>query len=158
MYMYMYIHVYVQMYANSSLQSSDNPEDTVGGHAPLKAESSSRQSYSPPQSVRKRNSTAPLLEHTETSEQGAEPGGESVGGSASVPLPSACLAYAFFYFYVFITLPNLSSSDIHVHVHVHVHACMHMYTYNVHLYMYMLCAKCQFVDFDVQTVDRRFAQ
>ena len=58
-------------YTNISLFcSSDNPEVTVGGHAPLRAESSGRRSSSPNPEVRKRNSTAPLLEPTAT--QGAE--------------------------------------------------------------------------------------
>jgi hypothetical protein len=50
----------------------ENPEDTVGGHAPVKAELSGRRSDSPPQELRKRNSTAPLLEPTETRAQGSE--------------------------------------------------------------------------------------
>ena len=51
---------------------AENPEDTVGGHVPLKAEPSGPQSASPGQVVRKRNSTAPLLEPTEKPGQGGE--------------------------------------------------------------------------------------
>ena len=55
---------------------TENPEETVGGHAPVKAELSGRRSNSPPQELRKRNSTAPLLESTETRAQGSEFTGE----------------------------------------------------------------------------------
>ena len=55
---------------------TENPEETVGGHAPVKAELSGRRSDSPPQELRKRNSTAPLLEPTETRAQGSEFTGE----------------------------------------------------------------------------------
>jgi solute carrier family 12 sodium/potassium/chloride transporter 2 len=52
--------------------TGDNPEVTVGGHAPLKAELSGRRSASPSLDARKRNSTAPLLEPTEGPSQGSE--------------------------------------------------------------------------------------
>ena len=55
---------------------TENPEETVGGHAPVKAELRGRRSNSPPQELRKRNSTAPLLESTETRAQGSEFTGE----------------------------------------------------------------------------------
>ena len=46
---------------------------TVGGHAPLRAESSGgRRSCSPTLVVRKRNSTVPLLEPTEKTSKGIE--------------------------------------------------------------------------------------
>ena len=64
-YIYMYSYKYISLFC-----SSDNPEVTVGGHAPLRAESSGQRSSSPNPEVRKRNSTAPLLEPTAT--QGAE--------------------------------------------------------------------------------------
>ena len=55
---------------------TENPEETVGGHAPVRAELSGRRSDSPPQELRKRNSTAPLLEPTETHAKGSEFTGE----------------------------------------------------------------------------------
>ena len=52
---------------------SDNPEVTVGGHAPLRAESSGGQRSTSPYLVEgKRNSSAPLLEPTNKSGKGAE--------------------------------------------------------------------------------------
>ena len=57
--------MYIVICIKRLLQFTDNPEVTVGGHAPVNPQLSGQRSASPVEGVRKRNSTVPLLEPTE---------------------------------------------------------------------------------------------
>ena len=75
---------------------SDNPEVTVGGHAPLRAESSGGQRSTSPYLVEgKRNSSAPLLEPTNKSGKGAEFTGNDLVLNVQ---ESLCTCVSLFYF------------------------------------------------------------
>ena len=68
-----HVHNNITDWRDSLPQYADNPEVTVGGHAPLKAETSRPSSTSPFPEVQKRDSiVVPLLEPAERPVQGAE--------------------------------------------------------------------------------------
>lgn len=66
------LYLYVLCVLISYTLTSENPEETVGGHAPIRAESSTSPPSPRTQSLRHRSSNAPLLEPVERLGAGGE--------------------------------------------------------------------------------------